>query len=228
MKTDRDWKCWVVVAAAVACAVGCGNAAGGRTATAGPGASSLPPGPSVRPSSTPGRPPVTGRIRVALAHGCPPRVTAYSGVDNPDPLLGRRMVPPGRPSAGLVCFYPPLTSAPAAGGSMAAGPSESPGTPAPRSLALPARAAARLARALDAVRTGPPGGKEISACPDDRGVTDIIVLAYPGRPDTDIWYHASGCQSFSNGKLSAYEIGNAAFYWEFLPAFAAITAAAGG
>jgi hypothetical protein len=154
---------------------------------------------------------------VTVAGGCPQLIAGYSGVDNPDRALARRMLPPGQPSAGLVCLYRSLSSAP---------PGAALPATAPRPLTLSAPSAGRLARALAAVRTGLPPGNATAACADDTGATDIIALGYPGRPATDIWYHASGCQSFSNGYLTAYEVGNSAFYRGFIPTFLAITAPA--
>jgi len=159
---------------------------------------------------------VTSRIRVTRAGGCPREVASYDGVDNPDPTLATTMVPRGRPSAGLVCFYPPLSIAPEASGS--------PAPDAPRSVALSSPGAGRLAGALAAVKTGWLPGRATAVCPDDTGAVDIIVLTYRALPDTDIWYQASGCQSFSNGYLTAYEVANTGFYAAFLPAFAAVTA----
>jgi hypothetical protein len=35
------------------------------------------------------------------------------------------------------------------------------------------------------------------------GTVDILVLAYLGHPDVDLWIYTNGCRSTSNGYISA-------------------------
>jgi hypothetical protein len=37
----------------------------------------------------------------------------------------------------------------------------------------------------------------------DDGSAAVIVLAYPGRPDVDLWATTSGCTTIANGHISA-------------------------
>jgi hypothetical protein len=60
----------------------------------------------------------------------------------------------------------------------------------------------------------PPTGT--TACPIDFDVVAVIGLAYPGRSDVGLWYHASGCQTLDNGRIGSVETGNPSFYQGFL------------
>jgi hypothetical protein len=40
-------------------------------------------------------------------------------------------------------------------------------------------------------------------CPMDDGSAEILALAYPGRPDVDLWIKLNGGASVSNGYIAA-------------------------
>jgi hypothetical protein len=154
------------------------------------------------------------RARVTLVAGCPASLAGYVDVDNPDLVLRSEMLPPGDPIGGLICRY----------GSSLAAQTDAQGVPSgPRSLALSAAQAGRLAQAIRAVRLGAPGGNVAAGCPDDVGLIDVLVFGYPGRPDADLWYHASGCESLDNGYVGAVEGANPSFYNGFMPVMSGIT-----
>ncbi len=39
----------------------------------------------------------------------------------------------------------------------------------------------------------------IGSCLMDDGSAEMIALAYPGRPDVDLWVKLNGCLGVSNG-----------------------------
>ncbi|HET7018672.1 MAG TPA: hypothetical protein VFI65_32435 [Streptosporangiaceae bacterium] len=130
-------------------------------------------------------------LRVTLASGCPSSDRGVTGVANPGAKLARiltqRLLPPGRPSAGLRCRYYGLD-----------------GHPFQSVVAtrLGARAAQRAARTMSAIPLSHTDGGVIN-CPLDTGRYEVLVLAYPGHPDVDLWIHVDGCGGFSNGYISA-------------------------
>jgi electron transfer flavoprotein beta subunit len=44
---------------------------------------------------------------------------------------------------------------------------------------------------------------EVVNCPMDDGSAEVLALAYPGRPDVDLWVWLNGCGGVSNGYLVA-------------------------
>jgi hypothetical protein len=51
-----------------------------------------------------------------------------------------------------------------------------------------------------------PGGGAVS-CPMDDGSAEVLALAYPGRPDVDLWINLNGCAGVSNGSLRSGQRG---------------------
>lgn len=127
-------------------------------------------------------------LRVTVAGGCPATDQGVTGVTNPGPRLTRQLLPSGQPTAGLRCKY--------AGGN---------GHPswhlvAATRLAGPAarQAAAPMAR-LSLSHADP----VVTRClPPADGSAEVLVLAYPGRPDVDL-FQLDGCGGVSNGYISA-------------------------
>jgi hypothetical protein len=123
------------------------------------------------------------RLRVTVADGCPANTKPAVGVANPDqPDLDARLLPPGSPTAGLACDYAGFS----------------------RRLTghrtLDATAAERLARAArDLPLSHSLGGPR--SCPLDSDTVAVIVFSYLDRPDVDLWLHATGCPSVSNGHI---------------------------
>jgi hypothetical protein len=150
---------------------------------------------------TPGKP----QIRFTVTDGCPARLARFGDVRPDGPGLGSALVPDQTPSAGLICTYRPLPRYAAAQHG---------------SVRLPAATARMLSAALARVElTGPPG--EV-ACPAATGRFAVIVLSYPGRPDVDVRYLDSGCQTLDNGVVQAWEVTNPSFYEGFETAYARV------
>lgn len=189
---------------------GCASTSGSKSAPAVASVAPLTSPTSVAPESSVPRNP----LRVTISGGCPSTVAGFDDVENPDPSLKARLLPDATPTAGLICLYGPLM-----------GPA--PGRP-PRVVHLSEADAGKLAAAMSAVRTGSPcPGPQNCAivCPNDNESFDIIVFAYDGRPDADVWYHASGCRDLENGHISASEDSNPPFYNGFDSEFSALTGA---
>jgi hypothetical protein len=127
-------------------------------------------------------------LPIAVAGGCPATDQGVTGVTNPGPSLTQRLLPAGQPTAGLRCQY--------AGGN---------GHPpwhlvAATRLAGPAarQAAASMAR-LPLSHADP----VVTRCiPPTDGSAEVLALAYPGRPDVDL-FTLRGCGGVSNGYISA-------------------------
>lgn len=159
------------------------------TAPAGPGASVIrADAVIIWLDPRPGRsPPGAHPIRVTLTGGCPPTDAGVTGVANPDAGLSQRLLPPGQPATGLRCRYDGLN-----------------GHPwhlvnARRLSAPAARQAARPMARLPLSHTD--GG--VVNCPADDGSAEVLALAYPGRPDVDLWVKLNGCGGVSNGRITA-------------------------
>jgi hypothetical protein len=45
--------------------------------------------------------------------------------------------------------------------------------------------------------------REVVNCPMDDGSAEVLALAYPGRPDVDLWIRLNGCRGVSNGYITA-------------------------
>jgi hypothetical protein len=131
------------------------------------------------------------RLRVLVSQGCPASDGNVVGVTNPGAHLGIALVPPGLPSSGLRCRYDGMNGH-------------------PFQLAQQQLLSAAQARAIALSMARTPlshtiGGTVI--CPMDDASAELIVLAYPGRPDVDLWAYLSGCGGVSNGFISAGGIG---------------------
>jgi hypothetical protein len=123
-------------------------------------------------------------IRVTLAGGCPQSDRGVTNVTNPV-KLAHRLLPAGRPTAGLRCRYDGLNGHPF------------------QLVAkdwLNPRAAQKAAKTISAMRLSHTDGGAMY-CPSDDGAAEIQVLAYPGRPDADLWTLVNGCGSISNGSI---------------------------
>jgi len=133
------------------------------------------------------------KMRVVVAAGCPATVAGYQDVVNT--FAGPPLVP-ASPRAGLVCRYG--------------------GLPQPgmlrRQTRLGTTQAAALAKTIRALSLATP--REMW-CPLADGTVAVIALVYRDRPDVDLWYNASGCQSLDNGRIGAFEGNNPSFYTGF-------------
>lgn len=134
------------------------------------------------------------RAHVAVAAACPATDAKLVGVSNPGADLRTLLLPPGEPTAALVCSYNGYN-----------GPSlESPQPSLAMKLAHQARlggaAAGRLASAVDALPLSHVDGG-LTACPADLGTAAILAFSYRSGPDVDIWVAATGCPFFANGYI---------------------------
>jgi hypothetical protein len=126
-------------------------------------------------------------VRVTLASGCPPSDLGVTGVANPGAGLTRRLLPPGPPATGLRCRYDGLNGHP---------------WHLVNSRRLTAAAARQVARSVSRLPLSHPDGRVFS-CPMDDGSAEVLALAYPGRPDVDLWVKLNGCSGVSNGYITA-------------------------
>ncbi len=126
-------------------------------------------------------------VRVTVASGCPASDRGVTGVISPGPGLSRRMLPPGRPVAGLRCRYDGLNGHP---------------WRLVGAARLSAAAARRAAMAMLRLPLSHPDGARVS-CPLADGSAEVLALAYPGRPDVDLWVTIGGCGGVSNGHILA-------------------------
>jgi hypothetical protein len=109
-----------------------------------------------------------------------------TGVSNPDAGLTDGLLPAGRPTGGLRCQY-----------------DDKDGRPWHLASAtkLTAAAARQQAASMSALPVGHTLGG-VASCGLDDGGTVILVLAYPGRSDIDLWDIGS-CGGVSNGYIIA-------------------------
>jgi hypothetical protein len=126
------------------------------------------------------------RLRVTVAGGCPSIDKSVAGVSNPGPGLDDALLPAGSPIAGLICEYGGLNSTPRFG--------------LAKQVDLDSMGAVRIAsqaRALPVDHTD----AGVHSCPMDDGSFDVIALRYAGRPDVDLGYHSTGCETVANGHI---------------------------
>jgi hypothetical protein len=132
--------------------------------------------------------PGPGSVRVTLTGGCPPTDKNVTGVTNPaGEGLTQRLLPAGQPSGGLRCRYDGLNGHP---------------WHLVTAQRLSAAAARKTASQMAGLPLSHPGG-EVVNCPMDDGSAEVLVLAYPNRPDVDLWVALNGCGGVSNGYLTA-------------------------
>lgn len=137
--------------------------------------------------------PRTPTISVQVDVGCPPRVTKARDVVNADPV-DRTLVPTGiLPNAAVACIYSGQLN------------------PSTNHLAiiLDSAGAARTAASLQHVSLKRPTGTV--NCPGDSGAFAILAFSYPHRPDVDLWWDTTGCQTIDNGRIGASQIASDGF-----------------
>jgi hypothetical protein len=123
-------------------------------------------------------------LRVTREPGCPSSDQDSFDVRNPGAGLSNHLVPAATPDHVLVCRYSgfdaktPFTLTDSHSAS---------GYPA-RTLATAARRIS-LAHLVDV----------FTNCPMDDGSATVVDFSYANRPDVDLWYAQTGCQSIRNG-----------------------------
>jgi len=127
------------------------------------------------------------RLRIEAGGRCPGDDARIVGVRGQGAGFDSALVPPGTPTAGLLCAYAGMN-----------------GTP--YSLVgqrvLSAADAGRAATAARGLELGHPGAGPHS-CPMDDGSAAVVVLEYPDRPAANLWWQTNGCTSVSNGSVTA-------------------------
>jgi hypothetical protein len=127
------------------------------------------------------------RLSVSAASGCPPSDRGIVGVTGPAPPPNSSLLPPGAPTAGLVCEYSGLNG-------------DAFGLR--RKTVLDATAADAFSARVRQLPLGHVDGRA-SFCPmDDRSAT-LVALVYPGDQNIDLWMETTGCATVSNGEISA-------------------------
>jgi hypothetical protein len=135
------------------------------------------------------------RLRVTVAAPCPTEDADVVGVTNPGAAdLDQVLVPAGSPTGGRLCTYGDREQ-------MLQGNYELQYALTGDQTLDPA-AAARWAAAAAAVSLAHPDNA-VSNCPGSFGTAIVIALAYPGRPDVDLWQTNSGCAYVANGHIRA-------------------------
>jgi hypothetical protein len=128
------------------------------------------------------------RLRVTLAGGCPGSDAGIVGVRNGGQSdLRHRLLPASRPSAALVCRYDGMNGK---------------AFRLVRASRLGAAAAGRLARQMAGFRFSHVDATMIN-CPFDDDSYKVVALAYPHRPDVDLWVKLNGCTFVANGFVIA-------------------------
>jgi hypothetical protein len=129
------------------------------------------------------------RMRVTVASGCPKSAAGYSDITNQGTDLARRLLPAGKPTAGLECTYYGLNG---------------PRWQLRKQVHLTAAAAQRLASTMSRVSVSHVLGGRVN-CPLGDDSVEIIALSYPRRPDVDLWISLGGCSTVRNGIIVANE-----------------------
>jgi hypothetical protein len=96
------------------------------------------------------------------------------------------LLPRGKPTAALICEYDGQNSTPEFG--------------LADRVMVGAAGAAKIAAAASRLPVEHQDNVETS-CPADDGALDAIAFAYPGRPDVDLGFAATGCQAVENGHI---------------------------
>lgn len=126
------------------------------------------------------------RLRVTVAQGCPSSDRGIVGVSNDAAGLDRALLPPGDPSAALVCAYQGMNGTPFA-------------LLAHRTVN--ATTAQRLAGDVGSSVLSHPDGGAVINCPMDDERTTIIAFHYSDGTDVDVFVRTSGCSTIANGVI---------------------------
>ena len=134
------------------------------------------------------------RVHVTVAAGCPATDSKLVGVSNPGADLRTRLLPPGEPTAALVCSYNGYN------GPAPASPQLSLAMKLAHQERLGAPGADRLASAVASLPLSHVDGG-FTSCPAGLGTAAIMGFSYRSAPDVDVWVAATGCPFFANGYI---------------------------
>ncbi len=126
------------------------------------------------------------RMRVTATDGCPSTDRVVVGVSNPATDLAEGLVPAASPTGGLLCRYAGLNGKPF-------------GLIAGRTLG--ADAARHINTLASRISLDHLNDEAPWSCPADDGSATVVVLAYRGRADVDLWLPRRGCITLSNGHI---------------------------
>lgn len=134
------------------------------------------------------------KVRVTVAGGCPQSLGNAVDVSSPGPswwqeLWSHSQLARSGATNGLVCVYA--------------------GSALQQHAVMSAQQAATVSTAAHNVSTKHPRGS--FKCPAQLDGVAIVVLGYPNRADSDIWWNLSGCQTADNGHVKVFQAGNASF-----------------
>ena len=120
---------------------------------------------------------------------------------NPGSDISDRLIPKSQPSGGTICEYSPPIYASQVNLS--------------RSAHLSPSQAKSLAMIISAIKLTSSSGE---GCPIViPGAVTIIEMTYSRHATVTLAYFRSGCQSLSNGKVTAFEVANPSFYNGLVP-----------
>jgi hypothetical protein len=182
------------MAVLVAIAVGVGAAATSDTATSNTATSGSRHS-TDRWNITP-RPPL---LRLAATGPCPATVSSYRDVLNSGTDLTNELLPEGA-LFGHICRYGTVEGRPYL---------------LVKSANINGRTVTEFESAIAKISTARPVG--IASCPAAFSSVTILAFGFQGRPDVDLWFIDTGCQTLDNGRLEASEISNRGFYDDFDP-----------
>jgi hypothetical protein len=137
------------------------------------------------------------RARVLVDGNCPVSVASYVGVENPGTGLRDRLLPPGLPTAGLMCSYHGYHFGPGRSWPLGA---------LARTVHLSPAAAVCVAKAVAALAPSHTDGGDSYG---RAGASRYLVLAfsYPQHPDIDLWVELGSYAEVANGYISAAVVG---------------------
>jgi len=169
------------------------------------------------PTVTPRPSDVSGPIHWKAADGCPKSVDlaqVRGGVVNQGSGLSKQLLPTAAsPNGVLICSYASNNeSTPITNSQLVA------------STSLESTKASELGSVIRDISLV--DHSDGAKCPAySAGIFMVLIFSYESRPDIDLLYRNTGCESLSNGVSIAYETGNPSFYDGFKSAFERVAGA---
>lgn len=125
------------------------------------------------------------RLTVTVAAGCPQSDKGYGGVANQGAEFDNALLPPGKPTDGLICVYDGMNGK------------------AFNLVGQHRLGADDAAKLASVVRAMPLAHLDdvVTSCPMDDEAAAVIVLSFPNRPDAALWSKSNGCRAVTNGHI---------------------------